>query len=268
MIDRGYWSQVGRSGAGDIARFGSQRSSAVRTDPKTNGGERAEVSCRFGYDGKSPGLPCDVDLRFALARGDRALYTYGVWEHKPGSPAFSVGEARTAHKLNPKVFDYLYIDDRRHELLPSGKDWDAGEQLNMKEVRRIKTGPLAGRVEHKYDYSAILADTPAYGWCGTRDRVGCWLINPSIEYLAGGPTKVELTAHLDVNPGARPDPAQHVARQPLRRQLARGRPAGGVDQGDRPVPPLLQPRRLAGRDVEGRDRAGQGRAGGVAVPTG
>src|SRR5690349_1104914 len=56
VIDRGYWSQVGRSGAGDIARFSSQRSSAVRIDPKTNNGERAEVSCRFGYDGKSPGL--------------------------------------------------------------------------------------------------------------------------------------------------------------------------------------------------------------------
>jgi rhamnogalacturonan endolyase len=30
------------------------------------------------------------------------------------------------------------------------------------------------------------------------------MINPSIEYLAGGPTKVELTGHLDVNPGGLP----------------------------------------------------------------
>src|SRR5207248_7581043 len=63
---------------------------------------------------------------------------------------------------------------------------------------------FAGRIEHKYDYSAILADTPAYGWASTGRHVGVWLINPSIEYLAGGPTKVELTAHLDVNPGGAP----------------------------------------------------------------
>jgi rhamnogalacturonan endolyase len=74
----------------------------------------------------------------------------------------------------------------------------------MKEVRRIKTGPFAGRVEHKYDYSAILAETPAYGWASTSRKMGVWLINPSIEYIAGGPTKVELTGHLDVNPGGAP----------------------------------------------------------------
>ena len=83
VINRGYWSQVGRSAAGDIGRFGSKRSTAVRIDPAKNDGARAEVSVRFGYDGKSAGLPCDVDLRFALGRGDQALYTSGIWEHKP-----------------------------------------------------------------------------------------------------------------------------------------------------------------------------------------
>jgi len=204
VVTRGYWSQVGRSSVGDIARFGTKRSSNVRTDPAKNNGDRAEVSCRFEYDGNSSGLPCDVDMRYALARGDRGLYAYAIWTHHPGSPSFSVGEGRMALKLNPEVFDYLAIDANRHGVLPSGYDWDHGQQLNMKEVRRITAGPFAGRVEHKYDYSAILADTPAYGWCSTRQHVGAWLINPSIEYLAGGPTKVELTGHLDVNPGGAP----------------------------------------------------------------
>lgn len=204
VIERGYWSQVGRAAGGDIGRFGSQRTTTIRLDPAKNGGERAEVSCRFGYDGKSAGLPCDVDLRFALGRGESALYTYGIWEHQAGYPGFSVGEARTAYKLNARLFDYLAIDAQRRGVLPSGADWDRGEQLNMKEARRIKTGPLAGRVEHKYDYSAILAETPAYGWISTQKHLGVWLINPSGEYLAGGPTKEELTGHLDVNPGGAP----------------------------------------------------------------
>ena len=204
VIDRGYWSQVGRSSAGDIAHFGSRLSSKIWIDPSKNDGERAAVICRFEFDGQSPGLPCDVELRYALGRADRGLYAAAVWEHRPGYSRFSVGEARMAMKLDPALFDFLAIDANRFELLPSGADWDKGQQLNMKEARRITTGPFAGRVEHKYDYSAILADAPAYGWISTKQHMGVWLINPSIEYLAGGPTKVELTGHLDVNPGGAP----------------------------------------------------------------
>src|SRR3954471_17465781 len=203
VITKGYWSQVGGGAGGSIARFGSKRSSVITIDPKQNESARAEVACRFNYEEGSGGLPCDVEMRYSLGREDHGLYVYAIWEHRPGFPSFSVGEARHALKLNP-VFDYLAIDTNRHGVLPSGADWDGGEVLNMKEVRRIKTGPLAGRVEHKYDYSAILADTPAYGWASTAKQLGVWLINPSMEFIAGGPTKVELTGHLDVNPGGAP----------------------------------------------------------------
>ena len=36
----------------------------------------------------------------------------------------------------------------------------------------------------------------------TEDRI--WFVNPTIEYLSGGATKVELTGHRDVNTGAAP----------------------------------------------------------------
>jgi rhamnogalacturonan endolyase len=206
VIERGYWSQVGRSSAGDIARFGSIHSSSIPIDPTKNKGERAEVACAFAYDAanKPAGLPCDVEMRYALARNDTALYAAATWTHKPGYPSFSVGEARMALKLNSEAFDYLAIDEQRHGPMPSGHDWDQAAPLNLKEARRIKTGPLAGRAEHKYDYSAILAPDRPYGWASTKQGVGVWLINPSLEYLAGGPTKVELTGHLDVNPGGAP----------------------------------------------------------------
>ena len=205
LLLNGYWSQVGRvTGGGDIARYGSKRSSSVKLDPASNGGARAEVACKFEYDKQSGGLPCDVELCYALERGGHGLYMYAIWEHKAGQPGFSVGEARAAFKFNPKLFDFLGIDSRRLRVLPSGADWDRGEALNIKEARRMTTGIHKGEPEHKYDYSAILADTPAYGWASSEKQIGLWLINPSIEYLAGGPTKVELTGHLDVNSGGHP----------------------------------------------------------------
>src|SRR5262249_643568 len=48
------------------------------------------------------------------------------------------------------------------------------------------------------------SEIPAYGWSSTAHHVGLWFINPSIEYLSGGPTKMELTGHLDNNEGGAP----------------------------------------------------------------
>ena len=88
--------------------------------------------------------------------------------------------------------------------MPSGYDWDHGQQMNMKEARRLTTGAFSGRVEHKYDYSADMFDAPAFGWSSTKQHVGIFLVNPSQEFISGGPTKVELTGHLDDGQGGDP----------------------------------------------------------------
>ncbi len=196
---RGYWSF---SGSGD--RMSGLPSATVRTDPTANDGARGEVAVDFPYDESRDGLPCDVSLRYALGRGEHWIYIYAVWNHRAEYPAFRIGEARYAIKLNPDIFDYMTVDANRRRVMPTGEDWDRGTPLNLKEVRRMNTGLHAGEVEHKYDYSAVLSETPAYGWSSTREKVGLWIVNPNMEYMAGGPTKVELTGHLDVNPGGLP----------------------------------------------------------------
>jgi rhamnogalacturonan endolyase len=202
---KGYWSCVGSGARGErVEGFGAKRRFAVRTNPKENGGERAEIACAFLYAPDAATIPFDVEIRYALGRGESGLYTYALWEHKAGWPAFELGEARLAVKLNPRLFDFLTIDAKRRRAMASGEDWDRGEPLNVKEARRLTTGVRKGEVEHKYDYSAILPQTPAWGWTSTQQRVGVWMINASYEYCNGGPTKVELTGHLDGNKGGQP----------------------------------------------------------------
>lgn len=199
-VNQGYWSQVGRRQDGrDISRLGSPAPPVITQDPAKNNNTAAEVSLKFAPAGSAGGLPCEVEMRYTLTENKNTLYITGVWRHGPGMPGFTVGEARHAMKLDGAIFDYLAIDEKRHGPLPSGEDWDLAEPLNLKEARRIVTGPFAGKAEHKYGYSALIAETPAYGWASTKSRCGLWLINPSSEYLAGGPTKMELTGHLDVN---------------------------------------------------------------------
>ncbi len=88
--------------------------------------------------------------------------------------------------------------------MPTGADWDKGSALNMKEARRLTTGHFEGRVEHKYDYSAVQSEIPAFGWASTKENIGLYFINPSMEYLSSGPLHPELTGHLDDDPGGDP----------------------------------------------------------------
>jgi len=88
--------------------------------------------------------------------------------------------------------------------MPNGADWDKATDLNMKEARRLTTGVKAGIAEHKYDYCADQFDTPAFGWASTKQHVGIYFINPSMEFLSSGPTHFELTGHLDDGDGGDP----------------------------------------------------------------
>ena len=183
---------------------------AVTIDPAKNAGERAEVSVKGFYrganlgDGPGGATACDIEIRYALGREDSGVYTYSILTHQAEYPATQIGEARFGAKLNSDVFDWLSIDARRNKLMEKPEDWDKGTPLNMKEARLLNTGIYKNQVSHKYDYSAIQFDIPAFGWSSTTDKIGLWFVNPTIEYLSGGATKVELTGHLDNNEGAAP----------------------------------------------------------------
>jgi rhamnogalacturonan endolyase len=204
----GYWEQS--------PALAARREAKISIDPASVGGERAEVSIKGWSDGKSilgqhptaagqeGGLIADLEIRYALGRGDHGLSTYAIYTHEPTYPAGSVGESRFGFKLNGKVFDWLSIDDQRNALMPTGTDWDAATDLNMKEARRLTTGIYKGRAEHKYDYSADQSKIPAFGWSSTKEHVGLFIINPSFEYLSSGPLHFELTGHLDDGDGGDP----------------------------------------------------------------
>jgi rhamnogalacturonan endolyase len=198
----GYWSHNTLRG---------QHFARITIDPKTNGGERGEVSIQGLYEGtplgSGPGgsVAADIEIRYALGRGDSGLYTYSVFSHQTNYPATSVGEARFCVKLNDGVFDWMTVDANRNMKMLTAYDWNHGTVMNFKEARRMNSGIYQGQVEHKYDYSANQFDVRAWGWSSTTRQVGFWFINPSVEYLSGGPTKVELSAHRDATFGDDPN---------------------------------------------------------------
>jgi len=177
-----YWSHDTTGGKETVTK--------VTLDPKSNGGERGEVSVKGISGGNKMGhgpgaatdgdFPADIEIRYALGRDDSGIYTYCTFDHLPTYPAATMTEARFCAKL-ADLFDWMTLDAKRDKHFPADlRDGD------------------------KYIYTAVQYEHPVYGWSSTKKQVGFWLINPSQEYLSGGPTKVEFLCHRDTTRVAAP----------------------------------------------------------------
>jgi rhamnogalacturonan endolyase len=172
----GYWSHDASS---------PQTVTAITIDPKSNGGRRAEVSVK-GISGGAPmgsgpggTFVSDIEIRYALERGASGVYTYSIFTHQAGYPSSSLGEARFCIKLTD-FFDSMSISPRWNIPYPNDHH------------------------EDKYDFTVVQYDNQAFGWCSTSKKLGFWLVNPTVEYLSGGPTKIEFEGHRDTNQVAAP----------------------------------------------------------------
>jgi len=168
----------------------------ITIDPKQYGGARGEVSVKGISKGRKMGtgpgvqggaqstgqFAADIEIRYALGRGDSGVYTYCQFEHPADYPTTAIGEARFCAKL-AAFFDWLSVADDPHHFKHYPKELREGD---------------------KYVYTVPLTDNPAFGWSSTTSKVGFWCLNASMEYMSGGPTKVEFQGHRDTNAVAAP----------------------------------------------------------------
>ncbi len=167
--------------------------SKITIDPAKNDSQRGEVSVKGFSDGKKlghgPGAPrdgdfaADIEIRYALGKGETGLYTYCTFDHKPEYPNATLGEARFCAKLNSS-FDWMLVDAHHNMYYPpepESQGWD-----------------------DKYNYTTVQWEHPAFGWASVAKNVGFFIVNASDEYLTGPPTKVEFECHRDTNQIAAP----------------------------------------------------------------
>ena len=203
----GYWEQDPSAAAASGGLTDS-----VTIDPGKNGGDRAEVSIKGVTNGQTeltPGAPgggtyCDMEVRYSMGRGESGVYVYAIYNHLASYRGGGVGsESRYLVRIN-QAFNWISVDADRNMLECGPKDWGNGVVVHAKEQRIMNTGPYKNSVEHKYNYSGVQYRTPAFGWSSTKDHVGIWFINPTIEYMSGGPFKEDLDCHYGDNDN--PDP--------------------------------------------------------------
>ncbi|HUD21365.1 MAG TPA: polysaccharide lyase family protein [Acidobacteriaceae bacterium] len=160
----------------------------VTIDPATNGGERAEVAVK-GINPRS----MDIETRFTMERGTSGFYTYDEYTHLASYPSVHVGENRfILEDMNP-TFDWLSVDKDRNMLASHAPE---DHEIHAKEQSIYASGLYKNSVEHKYSYNALMYKLQAWGWSSTKDHIGVYFMNPSNEYIGGGPDKLDLIDHM------------------------------------------------------------------------
>ena len=140
MGEGGYWEQTPR-------RRPAQLTETITIDPGDQRRRRAEVASQGRHRRlrrcSSPNAPgggtrCDIEVRYALGRGESGIYAYAIFSHPATYGAMGVGESRYITKLN-QAFDWISVDADRNMLECTPQDWGAGVVIHAKEQRILST---------------------------------------------------------------------------------------------------------------------------------
>ncbi|KAJ4851073.1 hypothetical protein Tsubulata_009590 [Turnera subulata] len=201
--NRGYWDLVW-TGEGIIRKKGAlDRLEGTNMTVVVQTEDKVELSFTRTWDLSLQGkvVPLNFDKRYVMLRGSSGFYTYAIYEHLKGYPAFVLANTRVAFKLRKDKFHYMAIGDNRQRYMPLPDDRipPRGQPLAYPEAVSL-VDPIEpefkGEVDDKYEYSCDGKDSNVHGWVSSDPPVGFWQITPSAEFRTGGPTKQLLTSHV------------------------------------------------------------------------
>ncbi len=127
------------------------------------------------------------DLHYVLRSGDQGLYCYLLESHSAKDSIGNYGQTRWGIRADESLFDYHLVRDsiqgpmpKMAELTHDVQDWT----FLMSDSSYYT----------KYDYADYIEDRFVHGMAGSKG-FGLFVINPSHEYLNGGPTKQYQNVH-------------------------------------------------------------------------
>jgi rhamnogalacturonan endolyase len=177
---------------------GASRAGGAAGGARAGGQGAGQGGGQGGGLGGPRGGGMDIETRYTVERGTSGFYTYAQYTHHASYPRAGEGESRfILQDLNP-TFDWRSVDKDRNQL-----ESNAPEELTVhaKEQALFTTGLYKNSIEHKYSYNAPMYKLQAWGWSSTKDHMGVYFINPSTEYIVGGPERLDLIDHFSA-PGS------------------------------------------------------------------
>ena len=161
----------------------------------SNGPDQAEVSFT------DPNFVLmTAEMHLVMHRNDPGIYEYLVMKHGPGQPGGSIGQLRWVLRGQPGVLTHAFASaTKQGQMFPDvpGAQTiaDATFRLPKDSAYKEPTGHTADGfpVYSKYDWSDYAENHVVHGF--SSDHEGIWMVQPSMEYYNGGPTKGILTVH-------------------------------------------------------------------------
>ncbi|KAI3915767.1 hypothetical protein MKW92_040113 [Papaver armeniacum] len=123
--------------------------------------------------------------RFVMRKGQTGFYTYGIYEHVQGWPAFNLNGTRIAFKLRKDKFQYMAVSKTRQRKMPMPEDRlpPRGKLLQFKEAALLvdpKDPAMKGQVDDKYMYTSNYEDIKVHGWVSSNPLVGFGKLQPAM----------------------------------------------------------------------------------------
>lgn len=160
--------------------------------------ELAEVAFHQPWQ---PGKPqaVDIEVHYALKRGESGVYTYAILSHPASYPDSKVGEWRMVWGMPKKndqewLMEQICVDAKRHWEMPSPADLACAQRTDIAEISAITQGPRKGMFDCKYDFNLEYYTAGCWGHASNRNQVGAWVVLGSHEFFNDGPTKQDLSS--------------------------------------------------------------------------
>lgn len=148
-----------------------------------------------------PGSPqaVDIEVHYALKRGESGIHTYGVLHHPADYPDSVVGEWRMVWgmpALNDRewLMERIRVDALRDWEMPSPADLAKAKPTPIGEIVELTTGHRKGLFDCKYDFNLEYYSTGCWGHASDRNKVGAWIVLGSHEFFNDGPMKQDLSS--------------------------------------------------------------------------
>jgi rhamnogalacturonan endolyase len=143
--------------------------------------------------------PVDIEIHYALRRGETGVHTYAVLSHPAEYPDGWVGEWRMVWGMPKKndrewLMEKIRVDRLRNWEMPSPADLAKAKPTPIREIVELTTGHRAGMFDCKYDFNLEYYSTGCWGHASDRHRVGAWFVLGSHEFFNDGPMKHDLSS--------------------------------------------------------------------------
>lgn len=146
-----------------------------------------------------------AEMHFVMRRGVPGIYTYLVLSHSATQPAGSVGQIRWVFRGDAGLLTHAFASATKQGRMISEdvlkgarKIADATYALDPAKAAQLYPEPT-GRthdglpVYSKYDWTDTLENHVVHGF--SSETEGIFMVQPSLEYYNGGPSKGVLTVH-------------------------------------------------------------------------